>query len=83
MVLTQGAVMADRDKELFERNQTLIARMAVPPTRAQILSQIDEKLREVIQLGVRLNDRDLVRGLRMVHLDLRQIRRGEDLKNNE
>jgi hypothetical protein len=76
MALTQGAVMADRDKELFERNQTLIARMAVPPTRAQILAQIDEGLREAIQLAVRLNDRNLVRGLRMVHLDLCQIMRG-------
>jgi hypothetical protein len=72
--------MADRDKELFERNQTLIARMAVPPTRAQILAQIDEGLREAIQLAVGLNDRNLVRGLRMAHLDLCQIMRGEDLK---
>jgi hypothetical protein len=30
-----GAVMADWDKERFERNKNLIARMGTPPTRAQ------------------------------------------------
>lgn len=48
-----------------------------------MLAQIDGGLREAIQLAVRLNDRNLVRGLRMVHLDLCQIRRGEDLKAKE
>jgi hypothetical protein len=74
-------VMADRDRERFERNQNLIARMAAPPTRAQLLAQLDEELNEAIDLAVRLNERTTARGLRMVRLELCQIRRREDLKN--
>ena len=70
--------MADRDKERFERNQNLIARMAAPPTRAELLAQLDEELNEALDLAVQLNERTTVRGLRMVRLELCQIRRRED-----
>jgi len=73
--------MADRDKERFERNQNLIARRAAPPTRAQLLAQLDEDLNEAIDLAVQLNERTTVRGLRMVCLELCQIRRREDRRN--
>ena len=71
--------MTDRDKERFERNQKVIARMGVPPTRAELLANIDEELREVIQLAVRLKERTLVRGLQMVRSELCQIMRGGDV----
>jgi hypothetical protein len=44
--------MADRDKARFERNQNLIACMAAPPTRAQLLARLDEELNEAMPLNL-------------------------------
>jgi hypothetical protein len=79
-VVKQGTGHGGSGQRTIERNQNLIARMAAPPTRAELLAQLDEELNEAIDLAVQLNERTTVRGLRMVRLELCQIRRREDLR---
>jgi hypothetical protein len=79
--LAQEPILPSRDEERFERNHDLIAQMAVPPARAQILAYVDEELEEVIRLAVGLHETTLVRRLKVVRDVLRQIRRDEDLRS--
>jgi predicted methyltransferase MtxX (methanogen marker protein 4) len=60
--------MADRNKERAARNRDLIASMAAPPTRAQILVELDLEITDAIRFatGQRGNRRVMFRGLVLV-----------------
>jgi hypothetical protein len=75
--------LAHQDEERFERNQRLISRMAAPSTTSQILAYLDEELKELIQLAVRMNEGSMLRGLREARRELSQMRRAEDLRKRD
>jgi hypothetical protein len=71
--------MTDREKDRTARNKDRIARMATPPTKAQILAEIETEIGDVIDLAVAADFPTLVRLLRMAKLEASQIpRRAED-----
>jgi hypothetical protein len=75
-----GSIVA-RSVSSFAISSPNSGKADAPPTREQLLAQLDEELNEAIDLAVKLNERTTVRGLRMVRLELCQIRRRENLKN--
>jgi|HubBroStandDraft_1064217.scaffolds.fasta_scaffold886652_2 hypothetical protein len=43
--------MADGEKERTARNRALLSRMGAPPTKAQVLTEIDFEIGDAIQLA--------------------------------
>jgi hypothetical protein len=72
--------MADREKERAARNRDLIARMSVPPTKAQILDELDLEISDAIHLATMADFRTLLRVLRMARLELGQLRQPPEFK---
>ena len=75
--------MAHQDEKRFARNQSLIDRMAAPSTPSQLFAYLDEELKELIQLAVRMDEGSLLRGLREARRELSQMRRAEDLRKRD
>jgi hypothetical protein len=73
--------MADREKDRAARNRDLIARMGAPPTRAQILAELDFEIGDALQLAIAADLQSLVRLLRMAKLEVSEIQRRADFKD--
>jgi hypothetical protein len=73
--------MADGEKERTARNRALLARMGAPPTKAQVLSELDLEISDAINLAVAADLPTLVRLLRMAKLEVVQIRRRREFKD--
>jgi hypothetical protein len=73
--------MADGENERTARNRALLARMGAPPTKAQVLTEIDFEIGDAIQLAATSNFPTLVRPLRMAQLEVAQLRRRPELKD--
>jgi hypothetical protein len=73
--------MADGEKERTARNRALLSRMGAPPTKAQVLTEIDFEIGDAIQLAATSNFPTLVRLLRMAQLEVAQLRRRPELKD--
>jgi hypothetical protein len=73
--------MADGEKERAARNRALLARMGAPPTKAQVLSELDLEISDAINLAVAADLPTLVRLLRMAKLEVVQIRRRREFKD--
>jgi hypothetical protein len=73
--------MADGENERTARNRALLARMGAPPTKAQVLTEIDFEIGDAIQLAATSNFPTLVRLLRMAQLEVAQLRRRPELKD--
>jgi hypothetical protein len=73
--------MADGENERTTRNRALLARMGAPPTKAQVLTEIDFEIGDAIQLAATSNFPTLVRLLRMAQLEVAQLRRRPELKD--
>jgi hypothetical protein len=78
----EGAIMADGEKERTARNWALLARMEAPPTKAQVLTELDLEISDAINLAVTADLPTLVRLLRMAKLEVVQIQRRSELKDN-
>jgi hypothetical protein len=76
-----GAIMADDKKERTARNRALLARMGAPPTKAQVLTELDLEINDATNLAVAADLPTLVRLLRMAKLELDQIRRRSEFKD--
>jgi hypothetical protein len=72
--------MADGEEERTARNKALLARMGAPPTRAQVLTEIDLEIGGAINLAMAGDFPTLVRLLRMANLEVAQIRRRSELE---
>jgi hypothetical protein len=55
--------------------------MGAPPTKAQVLTEIDFEIGDAIQLAATSNFPTLVRLLRMAQLEVAQLRRRPELKD--
>jgi hypothetical protein len=75
----EGAIMADDEKERTARNRALLARMGAAPTKAQVLSELDLEISDALNLAMALPA--LVRLLRMAKLEVVQVRRRSELKD--
>jgi hypothetical protein len=73
--------MTDREKERSARNKSLIARMAAAPTEAQILAELDLEISHAIDCAVAAGLRDAVRLLRMVKLEVSEVRQRRGKKD--
>jgi hypothetical protein len=73
--------MADGENERTARNRALLARMGAPPTKAQVLSELDLEISDAINLVVAADLPTLVRLLRMAKLEVVQIRRRREFKD--
>jgi hypothetical protein len=74
--------MTDRERDRTARNKDRIARMNGPPTKVQMLAEIETEIADVIDLAVAADFPTLVRLLRMAKLEASQIpRRAEDDKD--
>jgi hypothetical protein len=73
--------MADGENERTARNRALLARMGAPPTKAQVLTEFDFEIGDAIQLAATSNFPTLVRLLRMAQLEVAQLRRRPELKD--
>jgi hypothetical protein len=73
--------MADGENERTARNRALLSRMGVPPTKAQVLTEIDFEIGGAIHLAATSNFPTLVRLLRMAQLEVAQLRRRPELKD--
>jgi hypothetical protein len=73
--------MADGENERTARNRALLSLMGAPPTKAQVLTEIDFEIGDAIQLAATSNFPTLVRLLRMAQLEVAQLRRRPELKD--
>jgi hypothetical protein len=69
--------MAERDEERTARNSALIAQMAAPPTKAQILAELALEISDAINLALAANLRGVAHLLRMAKLEVEQVQRRE------
>jgi hypothetical protein len=76
-----GAIMTEGERDRTARNRALLARMGAPPTKAQVLSEIDLEISDAINLAVAADFPTLVRLLRMAQLETAQIRRPSEFKD--
>jgi hypothetical protein len=65
---------------LAARNRALLSRMGAPPTKAQVLTEIDFEIGDAIQLAATSNFPTLVRLLRMAQLEVAKLQRRPELK---
>jgi hypothetical protein len=72
--------MADGENERTARNRALLSRMGAPPTKAQVLTEIDFEIGDAIQLAATSNFPTLVRLLRMAQLEVAKLQRRPELK---
>jgi hypothetical protein len=72
-------LMDDAEKERAERNKDLVARMCAPPTRAQILAEIDLEIGDAIHLAAAANFPSVVRLLRMAKFEVAQVKQRRDI----
>jgi hypothetical protein len=79
--LQQKERIMDGEGERTAWNRALLAQMGAPPTRAQVLTEIDFEIGDAIQLAAASNFPTLVRLLRMAQLEVGQIRRRPELKD--
>jgi hypothetical protein len=77
----KGAIMGDGERERTARNRDLLARIAAPATKAQVLTEIDLEIGDAIQLAAASDFPTLVRILRMAQLEVSQIRRRTEFKD--
>jgi hypothetical protein len=77
----KGVTMAEGEEERAARNRALLSRMGAPPTKAQVLAEIDLEISDAIQLAAGSDFPTLVRLLRMAQLEVGQIRRRSELKD--
>jgi hypothetical protein len=70
--------MADRENERVARNRDLLAAMATPPTKAQVLAELDLEISDATELAVALDFRGVVRLLRMAKHEVSLLRRQRD-----
>jgi ADP-heptose:LPS heptosyltransferase len=77
----EGTNMDEREKDRAARNRGLIARMGGPPTKAQILAELDLEITDTLNLAAATNFPTLVRLLRMAKLEVGQIQRRADFKD--
>jgi hypothetical protein len=73
--------MADGEEDRTARNKALLARMGAPPTRAQVLAEIELEISDATNLAMAVDFPTLVRLLRMANLEVAQIRRRSELKD--
>jgi hypothetical protein len=73
---TKGTHMTD-EGERGAHNKALIARLGAPPTKAQILAEIDLEISDAIGLATAANLRGVTHLLRMAKLEVAQIQRRE------
>jgi hypothetical protein len=77
----QGAIMADGEKERTARNRALLARMGAPPTKVQVLTELDLEISDAINLAAAADLPTLVRLPRMAKLEVVQIQRRSEFKD--
>jgi hypothetical protein len=72
--------MANGERERAARNRDLLARLAAPPTKAQVLAELDLEISGATELAVALDFRPVVRLLRMAKQEVSLLRRQRDTK---
>jgi hypothetical protein len=77
----KGAILPDGENERTARNKALLSRMGAPPTKAEVLAEIDLEIRDAIQLAAASDFPTLVRLLQMAQLEVGQIRRRTEFKD--
>ncbi len=65
------------ERERDARNNALIARLRAPPTKAQILGELDLEISDAIDLALAANLRGVAHLLRMAKLEVDQVQRRE------
>jgi hypothetical protein len=65
------------ERERDARNKALIARLAAPPTKAQILAELALEISDAIDLALAANLRGVAHLLRMAKLEVDQVQRRE------
>jgi hypothetical protein len=65
------------ERERDVRNKALIARLGAPPTKAQILAELDLEISDAIDLALAANLRGVAHLLRMAKLEVEQVQRRE------
>jgi hypothetical protein len=65
------------ERERDARNNALIARLRAPPTKAQILAELDLEISDAIDLALAANLRGVAHLLRMAKLEVDQVQRRE------
>jgi hypothetical protein len=73
--------MANREEKRTARNRDLLARMSVPPTRAQILAEIDLDISDAIRLAVAADLPTLLRLLRTAKSEVVELRGRAEFKD--
>jgi hypothetical protein len=70
--------VADSNKGRFARNEALIARMGVPPTREQVLDEIELEIVDAMRLSEAADFPVLMRALWAVRTELLKLRQRPD-----
>jgi hypothetical protein len=73
--------MADGEEERTARSRALLTRIGAPPTKDQVLTELDLEISDAINLAVAADFPTLVRLLRMAKLEVVQIRRRSEFKD--
>jgi hypothetical protein len=68
------------ERERDARNKALLARLEAPPTKTQILAELDLEISGAIDLALAANLRGVAHLLRMAKLEVDQVQQRE-LKN--
>jgi hypothetical protein len=77
----KGTIMSKGDEGRTARNRALLARMGAPPTKAEVLTEIDLEISGAINLAVAADLPTLVRLLQMAKHEVFQIRRRREPKD--
>jgi hypothetical protein len=67
------------ERERDARNNALLARLGSPPTKAQILAELDLEIIDAIDLALAANLRGVAHLLRMAKLEVEQVQRRSEL----
>jgi hypothetical protein len=73
--------MPDHEQDRSARNRALIAGMATPPTKAQILAELDFEIDEALKLVTAADLPTLVRVLRSAKLEVSRLRQRAEYKD--
>ena len=73
--------MADPEKDKAGRNRDVIARMSVPPNKAQILAELGLEIGDAIRLATAADFSTLVRLLRTAKAEVVELRGRPEFKD--
>jgi hypothetical protein len=65
------------ERERDARNKALLARLEAPPTKTQILAELDLEISDAIDLALAANLRGVAHLLRMAKLEVDQVQQRE------